>query len=482
MKKIFTLCIILILPFGVFSQTPQKMSYQCVVRDKTGALITNQDIGARMSILRGSVIQIIVFQETYPSNPSTNENGLLTIEIGSGKASIGEFYLIDWSSGPYFLRTEIDPTGGTNYTITGQSQILSVPYALYSEKAGSFAETDPLWSGVSSDYYTKTNLRTQGEAEVLFGNLINTPVTLSGYGITNAMSTSHPANNITADNLTKWSTAFGWGNHAAAGYVPAARTLTVNGTAHDLSANRSWNVGTVTSVTTANGITGGPVTGSGTIGLTGQALALHNLGTTGLITRTGSGTVSTRTINAGTGIAIKNGDGVAGNPEISARTYNTGEYAHGGVIFWVDETRQHGLVCAITDQDYGYWGESGFTYARGNHLYSGKINTALIIAKAAANNDGYNSARVCMEYYNPEGTTYGDWYLPAREELYVMYRNKETINAVAVANGGTVLSTGIYWSSTESSNGYAWGIDFNEGTEETHIKSLGCHIRAVRAF
>jgi hypothetical protein len=77
------------------------------------------------------------------------------------------------------------------------------------------------------------------------------------------------------------------------------------------------NVGTVTSIATNNGITGGTITSSGTIGLTGQALALHNLATNGIIARTGVGTVEARTITAGTGISISNGDGASGNPTIT---------------------------------------------------------------------------------------------------------------------------------------------------------------------
>jgi len=74
--------------------------------------------------------------------------------------------------------------------------------------------------------------------------------------------------------------------------------------------------GTVTSVASGTGLTGGPITSTGTLALTGQALALHNLASNGLIVRTGSDTVAARTLTAGTAISITNGDGVAGNPTI----------------------------------------------------------------------------------------------------------------------------------------------------------------------
>ncbi|HOB85364.1 MAG TPA: hypothetical protein PK521_14440 [Bacteroidales bacterium] len=171
MKKLITLSAIAILAANIIAQPPQLMSYQSVVRSASGELITKQSIGVRTTILRGSIIQIIVYQETYSPNPSTNENGLLTLQIGSGTASTGDFSKIDWSNGPYFLRTEIDPKGGTSYSISGQSQILSVPYALYAEKTGS--ETDPVWTGVSGNYYTKTNLQTSGQSSVHWNNLTN---------------------------------------------------------------------------------------------------------------------------------------------------------------------------------------------------------------------------------------------------------------------------------------------------------------------
>ncbi len=72
-----------------------------------------------------------VYVETHET--TTNENGLVTLAIGDGTVVSGKFDTIHWEKGPYFLKTEIDPAGGTNYTITGTSQLLSVPYALYAE-------------------------------------------------------------------------------------------------------------------------------------------------------------------------------------------------------------------------------------------------------------------------------------------------------------------------------------------------------------
>jgi hypothetical protein len=107
------------------------MSYQAVVRDAVSKLVTNQPVGMRISILQGSASGATIYTETQ--TPSTNANGLISIEIGNGTG----FDVIDWSTGPYFIKTETDPAGGTNYSISGTSQILSVPFALYSKTSGS---------------------------------------------------------------------------------------------------------------------------------------------------------------------------------------------------------------------------------------------------------------------------------------------------------------------------------------------------------
>ena len=113
------------------------MSYQAVVRDANNALIINQAVGMKIQILQGSVSGTTVYEETQ--TPTSNDNGLITLEIGTGTIVSGMFVSIDWSSGPYFIKTETDPTGATNYTISGTSQLMSVPYALYAKTSGNGA-------------------------------------------------------------------------------------------------------------------------------------------------------------------------------------------------------------------------------------------------------------------------------------------------------------------------------------------------------
>jgi uncharacterized protein (TIGR02145 family) len=136
MKRIITICAGLIMTASVFAQAPEKMSYQAVVRNGSNALVTSTAVGMQISILQGNdSTGTAVYVETQ--TPTTNANGLVSLEIGSATATVisGDFTTIDWANGPYFIKTETDPTGGTAYTITGTSELLSVPYALHAKTA-----------------------------------------------------------------------------------------------------------------------------------------------------------------------------------------------------------------------------------------------------------------------------------------------------------------------------------------------------------
>jgi hypothetical protein len=139
MKKLLFLSVLIIhsslLLFNTASaQAPSGFTYQSVLRDANNDLIINTTVGTQISILQTTAGGTAVYVETHTA--STNANGLLTLQVGAGSAQSGTFASIDWSAGPYFVKTETDPAGGATYTITGTQQMMSVPYALYAETSG----------------------------------------------------------------------------------------------------------------------------------------------------------------------------------------------------------------------------------------------------------------------------------------------------------------------------------------------------------
>ena len=146
MKYLFTLLLTASMSF-LFAQSPQEMSYQGIVRAANGDPVTSQTIGVQISILSGSATGTVVYAETH--SESTNVNGLLTLSIGTGTIVSGTFSSIDWGANTYYIKSEVDPDGGTTYEITGTSQLLSVPYALYAADSG--ATGDDLGNHTASD-------------------------------------------------------------------------------------------------------------------------------------------------------------------------------------------------------------------------------------------------------------------------------------------------------------------------------------------
>ena len=347
MKNFYSIVAGLLLTASVFAQAPQKMSYQAVIRNNSNALITSTPVGMKISILRGSSSGAAVYVETQ--TPSTNANGLVSLEIGSGTVVTGTFAAINWANGPYFIKTETDPTGGTAYTISGTNELMSVPYALHAKTADSFTEVD--------------------------GSVTNELQTISRTG---------------------------------------------------------------TTVTLSNG--GGTFTDS-----------------VGVYT-------------AGTGISI------TGNV-ISSTTHTIGESYGGGIVFYVYDGGQHGLIAATADQSTAirwYGGTYTNTRARGDGIGAGLKNTAIIIANQGSVDGAAFAATVCNEYsVTVAGTTYGDWYLPSKYELNLLYLQKTVVGGFA---------SNFYWSSTEIDLDYAWYQNFFLGYQSNDFKWNSNYVRAVRAF
>ena len=112
------------------AQAPQRLSYQAEIRNASNALVVNTLVGMRFSILQGSATGTVVYSERH--TPTTNANGLVSLQIGGGTVISGTFASIAWGSGTYFLKNENDPAGRNNYTIRGTQHMLSSPYALFS--------------------------------------------------------------------------------------------------------------------------------------------------------------------------------------------------------------------------------------------------------------------------------------------------------------------------------------------------------------
>lgn len=150
MKRVILACALFVgltlnQSFGqVNSGAPNLISYQSVILNN-GQVVASQQVGMRISLIQGSATGTAIYVETHTK--TTNNNGLLSLEIGGGTVVSGNFSTVDWSQGPYFIKTEIDPAGGTSYTMNSVSQLLSVPYSFYSQNAGSAKTADSLKGG-----------------------------------------------------------------------------------------------------------------------------------------------------------------------------------------------------------------------------------------------------------------------------------------------------------------------------------------------
>ncbi|MDB0023391.1 hypothetical protein N9E14_06070, partial [Flavobacteriaceae bacterium] len=132
--KVKAILIFVFFSYLSFGQSPQKFTYQSIIKNSSGYLLKNQDVGLRISVLSNSSNGIEVYSEEH--FPTSNSNGLVTLIIGEGLTN-DNFSEIQWGDGEFFLKVEVDPEGGNSYIMNQTSQLLSVPYALYAGNSGS---------------------------------------------------------------------------------------------------------------------------------------------------------------------------------------------------------------------------------------------------------------------------------------------------------------------------------------------------------
>ncbi len=162
MKKIdfnFIMLFLVINLFGYltsYAEVPENISYQAVVRNSSGELVTESSVGVQISIIKDTPEGDVLYVERH--FPNSNTNGLVSFEIGDGLEIDGSYGDIDWTGGLLFVKTEFDPLGGANYTISNTSQLLSVPFALHASSADYLSYNNSLWtpSDITSSEWVKT--------------------------------------------------------------------------------------------------------------------------------------------------------------------------------------------------------------------------------------------------------------------------------------------------------------------------------------
>jgi len=494
MKKIVFFAILALCYVSTYSQAPEKVSYQAVIRDASGNVRADVNIVLQLSILHGSATGTAVYTESH--NVRTSAFGLVNLALGGGTVDFGTFNTIDWAAGPYFVKVKVD---GVEY---GTSQVLSVPYALYAKKAANG------FSGTWADLTGKPTFAAVATSGA-FADLLSKPTTLAGYGITDAdgsitnelQTLSLSGTQLTLSNTggTVTLPASGGGDNWGTQSVVTNTTLTGTGTA--ASPLAVANTVITPSWSKIQGIPAGFTDGTDNVddadnsitneiqalSLSGTTLSLSNGG--GSVTLPSSGTGD----NWGTQAVVTNntltGTGTAASPLAVANSVITPTWANiqSKPVFSVVATSGtfadllskpttlvgYGITDAVTitgnqtitgiktfSNDLSV---SGLTIGNGKNavssntangyhaLYSnttGYDNTAIGYAALYANTEGYRNTANGYRALQSNTTGYGN----SANGYHALYANTEGYSNTA--NGYAALSSNTTGDSN-TANGYA---------------------------
>ena len=451
MKKSILSLIALFVFQLILAQAPNKMSYQAVVRDSDNNLVSNQAVGLKVSILAGAVDGSVVYEETH--NTNSNINGLVSVVIGEGSNQSGNFATVSWAASSHFIKTEIDPTGGTNYTITGTQQLLSVPYAMHANTADNLGGVEGTEVGEML-YWDGNNWVTipNGEDQDVL---------------------------INCDGIPTW------------GFCRPELTTAVNGFISATTASIRGHITYEPGITfISRGIcystNPNPTTADTTRPANTLSFGTWTAGLAELSPNTTYYAKSYGIFNTSIGSQTYYGNEISFT---TSATLGPGDYypEEGGVIFYVlqpgdpgyDANELHGLIVSTESPSpfFRSFGCEGTLIGTSENVLSGQNNTTLILTSCSSS----QAATTCNNF---ESMGFNDWYLPSKDELIELFQKKANVNATLLTiEPYDILDPTSHASSSEI-NADEYYVVYTSGyiSIYNYDKSQSSKVRPIRTF
>ena len=527
MKNIITAAALLLASSMALAQgVPQRINYQAVAidadgdpipgYDMVGRPIDNAEMDIRLTVLDGSPSGAERFKETHTIR--TDAYGLFTLEIGGGTLINGDFATINWSDSDRFLRVEMDRFRNGNWTLLGVQKMLTVPYSFIAERALNADFADQAQQAVQSTFARFSDTAFFAATSATANHALSADTSAWAINVINNNDSDADSTNelqvLSRSNDTIYLSKGGFivlptdqVNDADADSTNELQSLTLSGRNLSISQGNTVQLPPDSNTTyTLTGYTTGGSTGflirlegsdstknginiSASNGIVlGGSRNNYTLSTTNAVpSQAGSSYGDMLFWNGTQWITVPVGDPgdiltLDNNkkPTWGPRSYQIGDTAFGGMVFYVDPSGQHGMVVSLNDVAGAGngWGCYCTSVVTDTSVFSGALNTSTMIGTNCEGN-----AFTLVSTYNSQG--FGNWFLPSLGELKLLYRNIYLPGILI-----NFLPT-TYWTSSGGSygscgpNGGAFLLNFTNGAVFSDYRpgyaSAGA-VRAIRSF